>query len=519
MRTSHLALLAASLAISACAGGGGGAPATACVAGAACTPAAACSRGEVRCEGGLPTCIATTPLPDGSTCGEGATCGSGTCQRTITVIAIDRYVDDAGQVVEVPRWLGDTVFRALVLDAAGDYQAYPGSLVAPGVVAIPGVPAGVCWLESRYVQSTVPTLIELSGNVFDQSSDLAGRPGVGGAATQVELSVTGLAPWLGATWPSDQIQVVASNAGEFVEYWPEIPEGATQASLLPWGSLAAPRLDGAAGDRVQVVQLGRVDGPLPYLAALRSGTLPDTFRVEDGAAVVVPVALEPIVRTGTIEADWALGEMEALLGEMGPWPGQYRSHQLRVAATPHGLPNVYPTLLAVETAGDGTLQVGPLAYGRPYPDFFVDSAYATMTASMEVPLMLGWDPTLSVNVAASVSLGAPSAGRLVIRPEVSPPRAVRVAGLDVGRTVQMGVGTTPTISWSPPSLGGPDLRYQVSLYRVVAPYSFSVVRFSTASTAVKVPPDLLRPGVEHYARITAAGPTGYAQTVTAAFVP
>ena len=101
MRIPHPALLAACLALSACGGGGGAGPPP-CVAGATCTPSSACSLGEVRCEASGPTCVATAPRPDGTACGEGATCSGGACLRTVTVTAVDRYLDDTGNVVAVP---------------------------------------------------------------------------------------------------------------------------------------------------------------------------------------------------------------------------------------------------------------------------------------------------------------------------------------------------------------------------------------------------------------------------------
>lgn len=525
MRIPHPALLAACVALSACGGGGsaGGPAAPPCVAGTACTPSISCRLGEVRCDASGPACVSTAPLPDGTACGEGATCGAGSCRRTITVTATDRYVDDAGHVVAIPRAaLGETVTRALMLEPDGGYQAFPASAVAPGVVEIPGVPVGPCLVEWRYsLGSTVPSFTELSGNVLDQSSEVAGRPDVGETTAPLELLATGLAPWQGSPTPSDRIQVVSSNAGQLLDLWePAILDGATEATIIPWEGLGTPLLDGASGDRVHVIQLARVDGPVPHVAAVRSGTLPATFRVEEGVAQSAPVTLGPIARTATLEADWALGEMEALLGEMGPSPGQYRSHHLVVDAAAHGLVQVTPTLLSLELGPGlgGTLQLGPLTYGNPFPDFFLEGAWADMLATMKVPLWMEWEPSITVDAAVGVWLGAPSAGRLAVRPAVSPPRDVRVAGLDVGGLPPVGVGTTPLISWSPPSIGT-DLRYLLTIHRVVSSYSFSVARFWTASTEVKIPPGLLQAGVNHYARITASSPAGYAQTVTSAFVP
>lgn len=523
MRTPHLALLASILL--ACAGGGTGSNPPACVAGAACTPAAACSQGEVRCEASGPTCVATAPLPDGTACGQGATCSAGACLRAITVTAADRYHDDAGTVVTVPRAsLGDSSFRALVLGADGAYQAFAGSAVAPGVVEIPGVPAGTCLVERRYPGSTVPQLTEVTGNVLDDSWDLAGRADAAYSTlpTRVELLATGLAPWQVGS-PDDRLQIVSSNFGLSQDHLaPDLAAGATEATVVPWpgSGPGTPLLDGTAGDRLQVIQLGRVDGPLPYVTPVRSGTLPASFQVVDGIAQLVPVPLAPIARTGTLSADWAIGEMEALLGEMGPSAGPYPLHLLTLTAWPHGLAPGGGALLELAAGSSGgTLSVGPLEYGRPYPDFFVEGGEARMTADVQVPLPDPARPTFSESATTLTWLGSPAAGRLSVRPELSPPRSVRVAGLDVGRRPQAGVGLAPTITWSPPSAGRAD-QYRVTLRRVVTDtYARTVARFTVTATELRVPPGLLQAGASHYVRIAASGANGYAETVTAGFAP
>ncbi len=521
MRIPHPALLAACVALAACGGGGsaGGPAAPPCVATTVCTPSIACRTGEVRCEASGPACVPTSPLPDGTACGEGATCGAGTCQRTVTVTAIDRYVDDAGDMVEVPRAsLGDSAFRALVLGADGAYQAYPGSVVAPGVVEIPGVPVGTCLVERIFPGSAVPEYTEVIGNVLDDSSDPSGRPDAATSTlpTPVELAVTGLAPWRVGPYPEDRLEVVSSNFGGLWQVWePGIAEGATAASVSPF-SFGTPLLDAAAGDRVQVVQLGRVEGPVAYLAAVRAGTLPETFSVEDGVAQVVPIALGPIERTATLEVDWALGELEALLGEMGPAPPSFLWHQLTVHSYPHGIGHGSTQLEVPGPAGGGTVRLGPFTYGRPYPDFFVDGAEASMTVRMDVPLPPPLSADISVDAAVGFRLGS-TAGMVEVRPPLSPPRAVRVAGRDVRFTVQRDVGSSPIISWSPPALGTATL-YRVTLHRIDG-YTRTVARFLTPSVALRVPAAILLPGATHFARVTAHSDTGYAQTVTAPFIP
>ena len=51
----------------------------ACVQGEACTPDEACRDGAVDCSTGEPICVPTTPVENGSSCGEGSVCGDGTC--------------------------------------------------------------------------------------------------------------------------------------------------------------------------------------------------------------------------------------------------------------------------------------------------------------------------------------------------------------------------------------------------------------------------------------------------------
>src|SRR5512144_497155 len=78
-RCTVLVLLAA-LALS-CSGGSGGGEATVgdCTEGGSCTTTDPCHQGTISCANGAARCVATNPLPDGTSCGAGLVCRSGAC--------------------------------------------------------------------------------------------------------------------------------------------------------------------------------------------------------------------------------------------------------------------------------------------------------------------------------------------------------------------------------------------------------------------------------------------------------
>jgi hypothetical protein len=81
---------------------------------------------------------------------------------------------------------------------------------------------------------------------------------------------------------------------------------------------------------------------------------------------------------------------------------------------------------------------------------------------------------------------------VTLRPTLSPPRNLRVDGLDTGAAIGARVGETPTLEWDPP-LSGNVARYTVSFARIQPnmqqfPDLAPIATFVTQATRLRVPP-------------------------------
>jgi hypothetical protein len=119
-----------------------------------------------------------------------------------------------------------------------------------------------------------------------------------------------------------------------------------------------------------------------------------------------------------------------------------------------------------------------------------------------------WHEVREVTVAASYPFGAntlslpfyealdllPATGDVV--PVLGPPRSPKIQGLDAFQD-QSGVGLTPVISWSPPSLGAPT-SYQVGVSGGDATSRYVALTFSVyGGTSLQIPPGFLVKGASY----------------------
>ena len=99
-----------------------------------------------------------------------------------------------------------------------------------------------------------------------------------------------------------------------------------------------------------------------------------------------------------------------------------------------------------------------------------------------------------VQLAIDASELGPLSGMLT--PRMGPPGAVRINGEDANANL-VGVGLTPTVSWSAPALGTAT-RYQLMLIEATASAGQldlrPVAQLLTRATSVRLPPGFLVPG-------------------------
>jgi len=151
--------------------------------------------------------------------------------------------------------------------------------------------------------------------------------------------------------------------------------------------------------------------------------------------------------------------------------------------------SLQPELVSVQfPATTGADVVFDLDYGNRFPP-----EWAEFTI-LETSFSLAYPGNLSGFGSASV-FGPPQLlAAIPVEPLVGPPRDLRLEGQDAQANLT-GLGTTPTLSWSPPSIGTVS-RYLVDIRHLSGGLTMSdvVAWIYTAETSTPIPPGLLVPG-------------------------
>ncbi len=490
----------------------------ACTAGLPCSgqPDPLCHAGVTDCSTGTSVCANGPALANGTGCGTGQTCNAGTCVASRTVDVIRRvtfWLDPpaALQTFPAPDAATATV-EALIPDGSGGWVHYPPSPTAfdaSGAASIAGVPAGSYLLVFRD-GGAVSHVVETTSSAVDLGYDVLGRPDAVPARlpTPVTYALTDLAP------AATEVQLTSSGA----DLW-------HVAALAgeDWSTTGANLL--ATGDVLYVHDLAPVVCGAYACQVATDWSSQVAAGMTDGVAYVVAATLAPATIFGSIAVDWRTSAFELLLADMNPTATtDAAAHTLLVGASAFPLANPAPVALGgapvlfrlQQPAGSplGTVDVyaGPVGYGQ-----FLDSLWNEWRGVDFSARVAYTAPTASTPLVETVSVARREpmvpAPLTPVAPTLGPVRVPLLNGSGAFSTLT-GVGTAPTLSWSPPTTGVPT-SYVVQLYWLhasgTASASAPVASFTVAgtSTQVVVPPGLLTAGNTYYARITARFiPTG-----------
>jgi hypothetical protein len=176
------------------------------------------------------------------------------------------------------------------------------------------------------------------------------------------------------------------------------------------------------------------------------------------------------------------------------------SFSVGVRAYPHTFSStIYGPLLSfAPLAGTTDLDLGTLSYPHPYPSWFKECRVLDYIFQIQIPGALG-APSAALNyIITRVDLlpGAPS----IIEPALGPARLPSIAGRDA-LLPQAGVGVTPVISWSAPTLGTPT-RYTVVIHDLSGG-ALTRASITVSGNSVTIPPLVLVPGSVYVAAIVA----------------
>lgn len=404
--------------------------------------------------------------------------------------------------------LTPTTIEAIVPDGAGGFETIPATARrADGTYAIAGVPEGPHWvrLGTRYVWTDQAFV--------DWSFDFFGRADVAFPAnpTRMVLNTGNLAPWqvtdaLAWVVPQHGYSLAMPLTDPAVLNAPRLGENALGAftfELAP-GGLFDGLLDAAKGDIAYVNQLATLPavqsyGPVRVLA--RSLVLPPTTTA-DGSTTTLNSGFLDIAANAKLKLRWQRATFARYADAVHPnaLPASSFVAVSSFALPPAlGTPSDAYSLLEFDTLGGTDIDFGTLRYGNPFPadwnrtiDTFVSFTknYLAAGATVSEPLQRGLSMSVLIDPASRDD------ANVTLVPAVTPPRHAQVNGKTLFAN-QLGVGTSPRVSWTAPEVGRAG-RYFMRVFELLPDGTRSrfrsVASFTTADTSLTLPPGLLAAG-------------------------
>jgi len=426
--------------------------------------------------------------------------------RTVSGHQIVHYKD-----VAVPADLSVVPIAAYV-PSGSSYNVITGTGTSSGTFTITGVPAGYYLLQfgSSYLWTNA-TKVNLDSNAGYRSTIVAAD-----SNTSLTFDLTNLNAWQS----TDIFEIICPNNLSFestLDYlYPGVTPGATSfTGTYPYAFYLS---DASQKDQYYATQLVTQDiqgYSMPALA--RYYAVPKFTQAQD-SDTSINGKLKTIAQTNTLEgnANGADLATQALAANPG---ATLLDTTLALDVYPGSLAKGFitdtPDLIFYQgynggppmITGDG--DIGPIAYGNPYPKAwppFVIYQYDALTyytapgatnSNALVTSAYGYTPTLP----SPTSPIAPLVG-VVQNPSIS------------GNSFfanQSGVGLTPTLTWSAPTVGTATF-YRVRVYQLINNGGNtdmpSIGALSTQATSLQIPPGLLTAGQTYVFLINARYTSG-----------
>jgi len=419
--------------------------------------------------------------------------------------------------------------------------------IATGAWTLPAVPAGPYTLAVVWKTGDT-SFFHTGASAIDLGRDVGGRSDVARAtsATPVTLQLQNLSPWV----MGDRLQIYAWDADLWDEFTPTSLAAAatsTSSEILDFYSDAKSTVSQAksllvSSDAVYLVQ---------YRSGLAAGTS-DSYRqavswavtggvaMSSGSATTLAATFQSVNASDGMAVDWKTSQFEPLLSGL-----QHPYHRLSVLAVPVALELPSPFFSSVsmnlmDLYLSASSPVTDRSYGALSFGTFLPANYREVRLARFYGLVARFAPGAQTGRWFEEVVGRfdgpPFTGPIV--PLVGPARSPTVSARDA-LLPQTGVGATPVLSWSAPSLGSPT-RYRVQLVHLYVPTGQTttatslVATFYTAAPQVTVPAGILTLGQTYVATIESVSlpgdavetapyrsgvPQGHASITTQAFVP
>ncbi|RKG93141.1 hypothetical protein D7V88_03620 [Corallococcus terminator] len=449
---------------------------------------------------------------------------AGTPDTSVLVTADSRFHSSTGVTV-VPEDLSGNDLEILIPQGTG-YARRTGTPVAGGM-RFDNVPDGEYFLRlNRFYYLSRERHFDLGRNRMGRPDAVYSPFSEGTAA----LSLTQLAPWQEWTTlndPGSSLQLISGDVDVYAplslnEY---VSVGATtlndpSAWIYNSTGRGLPVLDPAKGDHLYLNQLNSVAaGTMPSGAPMSYQTVvnslqPPSFAFTPDGTTPLPLsgALQPVAQQ-PFSMEWRLSEFTRWRTDSNP-TGTLSYSAMSLSPMPFGDQDGWVGYqgelftLSLPRGEDGVI-ASRLAYGNPYPSSWGVVATVSYAFRSATPVVIGSRTHYpSGNVYVTDRLDPLIASP--IQPPISPPRQLRIDGVDAYTSRVVGT-TQPVFTWQPPVLGTPKA-YVLSIIQLIGTFDAApTLRFYVPGdrTQVRLPPNVLLPGATYYARVAADGSPHY----------
>jgi hypothetical protein len=405
--------------------------------------------------------------------------------RTVSGTRIGHYKNGA-----VPVDLSTTTIAALVPNGSGGYNVLNGSGTSSGTFSIPNVPTGLYLLQIGATYVWTGKSVVDADYIADYRSDIVpANPNT----TTITFDLGNLHAWQ----QTDYLELVCPNNLTFEGPFPGTVGETTFTGTFPYfGNLSV----ASEGDQYYIGQLitenvggypftglGRYFAPLKFNQAQGSDTpINGTFKTVARSLKFVANINGADLAAEALAANPAAVLVQTSAG-LSVYPGSF-AHGQNTDTTDLVIQQSPPFLMT-----NGNL--GQVSYGDPYPSkwpkyvayYWLANTSYTAPGATNSAALLTYTYGITLTLPTSTS---------PIKPLVGVVNSPSVNGKNFF-TNQTGVGVTPILRWSPPSVGTAN-NYTVSIYQLSNSGGNTLItdiaNFYTQGKSLRVPSGVLSAG-------------------------
>jgi hypothetical protein len=402
-------------------------------------------------------------------------------------------------------------------DSAGAWASFPGFGSKDGVLVFLNVPDGP-YLIARYWRSnTTPWIFASSERTLDLSNLQPGRFDqvyISDDHTGASATVSNLTPWrASADGSGDWLELISAGGDTWAASADTLPTGATSGTLqIPSEKRVNGLISGQRGDIAWLLHdtTQTTSGPTVsnYYVSLSDWYQTSSYEMAAGAFAPLTAVMAPAPTvSGTVTllgSQYAALRQQMGAADANAWDTVSAFLQ---PGTAHGYYTSGATLfsldelLSVHGNQDSDRTLPALTWGDPFPSAgvrigslrFYFRQYVNAPGTPALPVFPAFEEMQELGAFLAAE-HAPRLGPVQQLAAAGKPLGLGNAGPVVG-----GVGLTPRITWTAPSLGSPDF-YLLRLFEVAVASGVSrlvgagLVSVKASETAVQLPPGLLQQG-------------------------